>query len=77
MARDAAEVLKDALELSPEARAGLIGPLLDSLDMDVDEDAEGAWRQEIHRRLEEIDSGTAKLVSWDEARRRLLTPRAR
>jgi putative addiction module component (TIGR02574 family) len=72
MSRDAAEVLKDALALPVEARAALIGPLVDSLDTEVDEDAEAAWREEIQRRLREIDSGTAKLVQWDEARRRLL-----
>ena len=75
MSRDAAEVLKDALALPADARAALIGPLLDSLDTEVDEDAEEAWRQEIHRRLQEIDSGATKLVQWDEARRRLLARR--
>jgi putative addiction module component (TIGR02574 family) len=75
MARDAAEVLKDALALPAEARAALIGPLVDSLDTEVDEDAEEAWRQEIYRRLQEIDSGATKLVQWDEARRRLLARR--
>jgi len=75
MPRDAAEVLKDALELPPEARAALIGPLVESLDTEVDEDAEEAWREELRRRLEEIDSGAAKLVPWDEARRRLLARR--
>jgi putative addiction module component (TIGR02574 family) len=54
-----------------EARAALIGPLVDSLDTEVDEDAEEAWREEIRRRLQEIDSGATKLVPWDEARRRL------
>jgi putative addiction module component (TIGR02574 family) len=77
MPRDAAEVLKDALELPPEARAALIGSLFDSLDTEVDEDAEEAWRGEIRRRLQEIDSGAAKLVPWDEARRRLLAQRER
>jgi putative addiction module component (TIGR02574 family) len=72
MPRDAAEILKDALALPPEARAALIGPLVDSLDTEVDEDAEAAWREEIRRRLLEIDSGTTKLVPWDEARHRLL-----
>jgi putative addiction module component (TIGR02574 family) len=71
MARDAAEVLKEALALPPEARAALIGPLLDSLDPDVSEDAEECWRKEIANRLQEIDSGAVKLVPWDEARRRL------
>ncbi|HTC33693.1 MAG TPA: addiction module protein [Bryobacteraceae bacterium] len=73
MPRDAAEVLKDALALPPEVRAALIGPLVDSLETEVDEGVEEAWRVEIQRRLAEIDSGAAKLVPWDEARRRLLT----
>jgi len=72
MSRDAVEVLKDALALPPEARAALIGPLVDSLDTEVDADAEEAWHKEIQRRLAEIDSGAMKLVPWDEARRRLL-----
>jgi putative addiction module component (TIGR02574 family) len=75
MPRDASEVLKDALALPLEARAALIGSLVDSLDTEVDEDAEEAWRSEIRRRLVEIDSGAAKLVPWDEARRRLLARR--
>jgi putative addiction module component (TIGR02574 family) len=75
MSRDAAEVLKDALALPAEARAALIGPLVESLDSEVDADAEEGWREEIPRRLREIDSGTVKLVQWDEARRRLLARR--
>ncbi len=71
MPRDAAEILKDALALPPEARAALIGPLVDSLDTEVDEGVEEAWRAEIQRRLAEIDSGAVKLVPWDEARRLL------
>ncbi len=73
MPRDAAEILKDALALPPEARAALIGPLVESLDPEVDEDSETAWRQEIRRRLQEVDNGTTKMVPWDEARRRLST----
>ncbi len=36
-------ILKDALALPTEARAALAGSLLDSLDGEVDEDAEAAW----------------------------------
>ena len=75
MPRDAAEVLKDALALPLEARAALIGTLVDSLDTEVDEDAEEAWREEILRRLREIDSGAVKLIPWSEAPRRLLARR--
>lgn len=68
------ELLRDALSLPPEARAALADSLLDSLDTEVDEDAADCWREEIHRRLEQIDSGAVEFVPWDEA---LLTLRAR
>ncbi|HUI78343.1 MAG TPA: addiction module protein [Bryobacteraceae bacterium] len=44
---------------------------LESLDVEVDEDTEAAWRREIERRLHEIESGAVKLMPWDEAKRRL------
>jgi len=71
MPRDAAEVFRDALALPPEARAALIDSLIGSLDVEVDEDAEEAWREEIYRRLQQIDSGAVKPIPWDDARRRL------
>ncbi len=64
-------LLKEALKLPPEARAALAGSLLDSLDQEVDEDAEAAWHAEIDRRLRELDSGKVKTVPWAEARRRI------
>ena len=45
MERDAAEVLRDALALSPEVRAALIDSLISSLDQAVDAAAEEAWRR--------------------------------
>src|ERR1035441_5725613 len=60
--RCAAEVLKDPLPLSPEVRAMLIDSLIGSLDQAVDAAAEETWREEIHRRLQEIDSGDRKSV---------------
>jgi putative addiction module component (TIGR02574 family) len=71
MKPDAAEVLRDALALSPEVRAALIDSLISSLDQAVDAAAEEAWREEIYRRLQQIDSGSVHLVPWEEARRRL------
>jgi len=49
----------------------LIDSLIGSLDVEVDEDAEEAWREEIYRRLQQIDSGAVKPIPWDDARRRL------
>lgn len=71
MKQDPNNLLKEALKLPPEARAALAGSLLDSLDQEVDEDAEAAWHTEIDRRLRELDSGKVKLVPWSEARRRI------
>jgi putative addiction module component (TIGR02574 family) len=71
MKREAAEILKDALALPAEARADLAGLLLESLDTEVDEDAEAAWATEVNRRVAELDSGGVETVPWAEVRRRL------
>jgi putative addiction module component (TIGR02574 family) len=71
MVRDPAELLRDALELPLEARAALIDSLIESLDLVVDEGAEEAWREEIYRRLQQIDNGAVQLIPWEDARRRL------
>jgi putative addiction module component (TIGR02574 family) len=71
MKRDAAEILRDALALPTEARAALAGSLLDSLDTEVDEDAEAAWASELNRRVAEFDNGAVKTIPWAEIRNRL------
>jgi putative addiction module component (TIGR02574 family) len=72
MSRDAGEILKEALALPPEARAALADYLWDSLDPEVDANAEEAWRQEIKRRIVDLDSGKVAAIPWSEARARLL-----
>jgi hypothetical protein len=42
-----------------------------SLDSEVDPDAEAAWSAEIRARLERVDTGTARTISGAEARRRI------
>jgi Putative addiction module component len=59
MSRAADEVLRDA-------RAALIDSLLDSLDTNVDPDAERLRETEILRRAREIDEGSVQLVPWSE-----------
>ena len=70
MKRDAAEILKDALALPTEARAALAGSLLESLDTEVDEDAEVAWASEINRRVAELETGVLRPIPWADVRRR-------
>ena len=71
MKRDAEDILKEALELPPEARAAIAGTLIDSLDDEVDEGAEAAWEAEIARRVKELDEGKVKGIPWSVVRRRL------
>lgn len=71
MERDAAEVLRDALALSPEGCAALVDFLISSLDQEVDAAAEEAWREEIYQRLRQIDGGAVLLIPREDARRRL------
>jgi putative addiction module component (TIGR02574 family) len=72
MKPDPSKLLKDALKLSPEARAALATSLLESLDEAVDEGGEAAWAEEIGKRVRELDSGAVTPVPWSEARRLIL-----
>jgi putative addiction module component (TIGR02574 family) len=71
------ELLAEALRLSVEERAALAGELIQSLDSEVDDDAEAAWSVEIRRRLDRLDAGLARTVPWSEARRRILAAAGR
>ncbi len=71
MPREAAQLLHEALESPGEERAALADSLLGSLDSDVDAETERAWREENERRTASIDTGTTKLVPWDNVYARL------
>jgi putative addiction module component (TIGR02574 family) len=71
MKQDVTELLKKALELPAAARAALASSLLDSLDQQVDASAEEEWKQEIARRMAELDSGKVKSIPWADARREI------
>lgn len=71
MTPDVSDLLRQALALPPEASASLASALLDSLDSTVDPAVEEAWNQEIARRIAEVDSGKAKPIPWEKARRQI------
>ncbi|MGO9273879.1 MAG: addiction module protein [Terriglobia bacterium] len=54
------------------ARVARADSLLESVDSEVDEDAESAWQREIARRVAELDSGAVTRVPWAEVRSRLM-----
>ena len=71
MTRELSELLEKVLALPVEARAALANSLLESLDQTVDVGAEEAWKEEIARRVAELDSGKVKPIPWAEARRQI------
>ena len=72
MARSTVERLRtEALDLPVAERAELASDLVRSLDGPADLVAAQEWEQEITRRLDEIDSGKARLIDRDEFARRM------
>jgi putative addiction module component (TIGR02574 family) len=71
MAASRDEILRKALTLPEQERADLVGALIESLDAEVEEGAEEAWRVEIERRAKELESGTVQSIPWEVVRARL------
>jgi putative addiction module component (TIGR02574 family) len=71
MTKATESVLADALRLDTKARAELVAELLASLDGPADADAANEWEIEIGRRVDELESGKAKLESWESVKRRI------
>jgi len=67
MSRTFEEVRDQAMALSPEERGHLAEELLDSVRSDEDAEWDDEYSAEIQRRVAEIEAGTAKLISADEA----------
>jgi putative addiction module component (TIGR02574 family) len=71
MSPQASQFLERALDLSAKERGALIARLIDSLDEGpADEGVEQAWEAEINRRVDDLRSGKAKTIPWEEVRRR-------
>ena len=68
----AAKLLDQALRLPAEARAAIADSLIDSLDAEVDHDAEDAWQEEIRERIKRLDEGAVDPVPWSEARKSIV-----
>lgn len=59
------ELSRKARSLPPEERVRLAEELLSSVQ-GADEDVDADWAEEIKRRLDEVESGTAKLIPAEE-----------
>jgi len=71
MSPEVSELLKRALALPVDERAALANTLLDSLET-ADQSVQEAWDQEVARRIEDLKSGKAVAVPWEQLRRELM-----
>ena len=71
MSPETSDLLKRALALPVDERAALANTLLDSLET-VEESVQEAWDKEVARRMEDLKSGKAVTVPWEELHRELL-----
>ena len=65
------DIFRGALLLDQQGRAELIGALIESLDSEVEEGVEEAWRIEIERRARNLESGAVQSIPWEVVRERL------
>ena len=72
MPKDFKEIFRDAADLSEHDRATLAGLLIESLESETDPEVEAAWAAEIERRVADVETGTVKMIPWEEVRQRLL-----
>lgn len=69
---DAQAVLREALELPSNDRAGIAAELLASLDESDDADAvRSLWTRELEQRARQVLSGQAPGEAWATVRQRL------
>jgi len=76
MTSRAEQVLSEALALSKDERGAVAARLFDTLDCEATGEVETAWRNEIRRRVQELESGEVETMSWQEAKKRLAGSRS-
>ena len=64
------KILDKALKLPEEERAFISEKLYQSLHLQIDDEIETVWKEEIDKRLEEIENGRVKLINWDDVKKK-------
>jgi putative addiction module component (TIGR02574 family) len=66
LSSEAQHLFEAAMKLPQRERAKLAEKLALTVDPMTDPEWQAAWGPEIARRIAEVESGTAKLHTWDE-----------
>lgn len=62
----AEKIYQQALDLTIDDRLILIDKLLNSTNLPTQADIDQAWSEEVERRSQELENGTAKLLPGEE-----------
>jgi len=71
MARTFKEIREEALRLTPRQRWQLVQDLHASLMTAEEREVEEAWLDEVERRVQSIEDGTARMIPSEEVFRKL------
>lgn len=63
---DPQTVANHALSLPEDKRAALAASLIQSLDTPVDQEVEESWKQEVGKRIAQIDEVDVEMIPWDD-----------
>ena len=74
MAATPKELYESAMNLTEQDRAELVALLLESLELEEDDDVQSEWLAEIERRVAASDSGESRSRPWSEVRSRVFSP---
>lgn len=77
MTASARKVLEQALALSEEDRRRVAEALLDSVPEESEQEIELAWRDEVLRRIGEVERGEVEPEPWSEVKQRIRAALAR
>ena len=69
MAAELEKVVEQALSLPGLERLSVARRILESIEPQASEEVERAWEEEIVKRVEKIDSGTAEFRPWEEIKK--------
>jgi putative addiction module component (TIGR02574 family) len=64
-------LLQEALGLSERERAEIAGALLESLEPPLDPEVDQAWREEVARRVAQLEAGEVETIPWEQVRDQL------
>ncbi len=66
------ELLRQALQLEPKARAELAALIIESVPTESPQEVDAAWEAEIRRRMQELEAGSVETIPWEEVREKLI-----